>query len=257
LATLLQTDGLGRNYAMGGSVVPALRGVTLEIGDGEFAAIMGPSGSGKSTLMNLLGLLDRPSSGRYWLAGRDVSRLEEDARAGVRNRRIGFVFQSFNLLPRNTAAENVELPLVYAGLAKAARRRRAAAALAAVGLSHREDHWPHQLSGGEQQRVAIARALVNDPSLILADEPTGALDARTGREVLALFQLLNRDGRTIVVVTHDRDVGRHAGRILSLRDGRLVADERPERPLNAATPMLAPPGGASGGAGRARSRALA
>jgi len=238
---------------MGESTVAALRAVTLEIGDGEFAAIMGPSGSGKSTLMNLLGLLDRPSNGRYWFAGRDVSRLGEDARADLRNRRIGFVFQSFNLLPRNTAVENVELPLVYAGLAKAARRRRAAAALATVGLSHRQDHWPHQLSGGEQQRVAIARALVNDPSLILADEPTGALDARTGHDILTLFQQLNRDGRTVALVTHDREVGRQARRILSLRDGRMIADERLARPLNAATPMIAPPDGA----GRASAHALA
>jgi putative ABC transport system ATP-binding protein len=253
LAALLQTHDLGKDYPMGASIVPALRGITLEIGDGEFTAIMGPSGSGKSTLMHLLGLLDRPSNGRYRFAGRDVSRLGEDARAALRNRRIGFVFQNFNLLPRNTAIENVELPLVYAGLAQAARRRRAAAALAAVGLSHRENHWPRQLSGGEQQRVAIARALVNDPSLILADEPTGALDARTGRDILALFQQLNRDGRTIVLVTHDRDVGRHAGRILSLRDGRLIADERRTGLPNAVAPRFAPPGGS----GRTRADAVA
>lgn len=215
-------------------MVSVLREITLELADGEMTAIMGPSGSGKSTLMNVLGLLDRPSSGRYCLADRDVGRLDEEERAGLRNRKLGFVFQTFNLLQRNTAVENVELPLVYGGLGKAARRLKAQVALDSVGLSHRQNHWPHQLSGGEQQRVAIARALVNDPSLILADEPTGALDARTSYEILALFQALNCKGRTIVVVTHDREVSQHADRILYLRDGCLVGDERVGEPVNAA-----------------------
>jgi len=219
---------------MGESIVRALKGVSLEIEDGEITAIMGPSGSGKSTLMNLLGFLDRPLSGLYLFEGHDVSQLGENERAAIRNRRIGFVFQTFNLLQRSTAIENVELPLIYGGLKKAERRRRAETALASVGLGHRKNHWPYQLSGGEQQRVAIARALVNDPSLILADEPTGALDGQTGLGILALFQQLNCEGRTIVVVTHDQDVGRHANRILSLQDGQLTADEQIPNPLNAA-----------------------
>lgn len=224
---------------MGGSTVAALKGVTLQVMDGEILAIMGPSGSGKSTLMNLLGFLDRPRGGTYLFDGQDVSRLGEDERADIRNRRIGFVFQSFNLLQRNTAVENVELPLIYGGLAKAERRRRAESALAAVGLGHRKNHWPHQLSGGEQQRVAIARALVNNPSLILADEPTGTLDEGAGLEILALFQKLNSDGRTIVVVTHDKEVGLHANRVILLRDGRLMGDERITVPLNAAQQISA------------------
>jgi putative ABC transport system ATP-binding protein len=245
LAAIIRTEDLSKDYPMGESIVQALKGVTLEIEDGDITAIMGPSGSGKSTLMNLLGFLDRPLSGLYLFEDQDVSRLDEDERAGIRNRKIGFVFQSFNLLQRNTAIENVELPLIYSGLAKAERRRRAETALASVGLSHRRNHWPHQLSGGEQQRVAIARALVNDPSLILADEPTGAVDERTGLEILALFQELNKNGRTIVVVTHDKDVGRHADRVLSLRDGRLIADEKIAAPLNAAQQIAAADGGES------------
>jgi putative ABC transport system ATP-binding protein len=233
LSALIEVRALGRAYPVGAAAVHALAGVDLDIAEGEFVAIMGPSGSGKSTLMNLLGLLDRPSAGRYRLAGRDMSALEPDARAVQRNRLIGFVFQSFSLLPRFTALENVELPLVYRGTRSAERRRRAITALGSVGLAGRARHWPQQLSGGEQQRVAIARALVNDPVLLLADEPTGALDSRTGAEILALFQSLNGNGRTVVMVTHDHDVARHARRVVTIRDGRVVGDGAVERPLDA------------------------
>ena len=236
---LIQTAELSKDYALGGATVRALNGIALEIEAGEFVAVMGPSGSGKSTLMNLLGLLDRPSGGRYLLDGRDVAGLDADERAAIRNRRVGFVFQTFNLLARSTAIENVELPLVYAGMARAERRRSAEAALATVGLAPRRHHWPHQLSGGEQQRVAVARALVNDPVLVLADEPTGSLDSRTGLEVLASLQQLNRAGRTVVLVTHDIDVGRHAGRIVTLRDGRIAGEERVAEPLAAEAELAA------------------
>ncbi len=215
---------LGKVHSAGGESVCALSEVTLRIAAGEFVAVMGPSGSGKSTLLNLFGLLDSPSSGTYRLDGEDASRLGPDRRAALRNRKLGVVFQNFNLLPRHTALENVELPLVYSAIGAAQRRRRAAETLDAVGLAHRRAHWPHQLSGGEQQRVAIARAMVNDPLLILADEPTGALDSRTGDAILALFQKLNRAGRTIVLVTHDPRVARHAGRIVTLYDGRVIGD---------------------------------
>jgi putative ABC transport system ATP-binding protein len=231
---LIRTIDLTKDYRIGGTVVRALQGVGLSVRRGEFVAVMGPSGSGKSTLMNLLGCLDRPTAGRYVLDGEDVSRLDADARAAVRNRKIGFVFQTFNLLARSTAIENVELPLIYGGVVRAERRRRAAAALASVGLGHRRDHRPRQLSGGEQQRVAIARALVNDPLLLLADEPTGALDSRTGLVILAIFQALNRAGRTIVLVTHDPAVARHARRIVAMHDGRVVRDEPVPVPLDAA-----------------------
>jgi putative ABC transport system ATP-binding protein len=230
---LVRIERLGKTYIAGAAPVPALDGATLDIAAGEFVAIMGPSGSGKSTLMNLLGLLDRASAGRYWLDGEDVGGLGPDHRARLRNAKLGFVFQSFNLLARSTALENVELPLLYAGVAAAERRRRAGAALDAVGLAHRRAHWPYQLSGGEQQRVAIARAIVNEPRLILADEPTGALDSRTGLMILALFQELNRAGRTVVLVTHDAHISRHAGRVVTLHDGRLLTDMPVAEPLDA------------------------
>jgi putative ABC transport system ATP-binding protein len=233
----IRIEQLKKTYQLGENLVHALKGVSFSVNHGEMTAIMGPSGSGKSTLMNLIGLLDRPTSGRYIFEGRDVSTIGERERARVRNLGIGFVFQSFNLLQRNTALENVELPLLYSGIGKAERRRRAEGALGAVGLDHRIDHWPFQLSGGEQQRVAIARALVNDPSLILADEPTGALDVRTGLEIIALFQGLNRSGRTILIVTHDREVARHTNRILRLQDGMLIEDEPIADPGNAAAEL--------------------
>ena len=212
------------------TTVHALRGISLELRRGDWVAVVGPSGSGKSTLMNLLGLLDRPTGGSYFLAGQDVLELTPDQRARVRNQWIGFVFQSFNLLARSTAFENVELPLVYAGVARRERRRRVEAALDQVGLADRRDHWPSQLSGGEQQRVAIARALANDPLLILADEPTGALDTRTSLEILAYLQALNEAGRTIVLVTHDPAVARHTRGVIVMRDGRAVHEANvPER----------------------------
>ncbi len=227
-APLIETRDLTRHYRLGEETVRALERVSVSIGRGEFAAVMGPSGSGKSTFMNILGCLDTPTSGGYRLDGEDVANLKPDALAAVRNRKIGFVFQSFNLLARATAAENVELPMVYGGVPPRARRTRALAALAHVGLGARTGHRPTQLSGGQQQRVAIARALVNEPVLILADEPTGALDSRTGLEIMALFQSLNRQGMTVVVVTHDPEVARFAGRVLSFRDGRLTGDVRHE-----------------------------
>ena len=227
---LIRALGLRKEHRMAATTVHALRGVSLELDSGDFVAVVGPSGSGKSTLMNLLGLLDRPSAGSYFLAGKEVLELDPDRRAAVRNRRIGFIFQTFNLLARSTALENVELPLVYAGVGRRERRRRSEAALASVGLLDRRHHWPSQLSGGEQQRVAIARALVNDPLLILADEPTGALDSRTSLEILAHLQALNEAGRTIVLVTHDPAVARHSKWILMMRDGRAVhAELVPER----------------------------
>jgi putative ABC transport system ATP-binding protein len=222
---LLRAIGLRKEHRMALTTVHALRGISIELQQGEFVAVVGPSGSGKSTLMNLLGLLDRPTEGSYFLAGQDVLELDPDQRAQVRNQQIGFVFQSFSLLARSTAFENVELPMVYAGVARRERRRRAEAALASVGLADRRDHWPSQLSGGEQQRVAIARALVNDPLLILADEPTGALDSRTGLEILAHLQALNAAARTIVLVTHDPTVARHAKRVIVMGDGRVEREE--------------------------------
>jgi putative ABC transport system ATP-binding protein len=233
LPPLIRAIGLRKEHRMAQSTVHALRGVSLELHRSAFVAVVGPSGSGKSTLMNLLGLLDRPTAGSYFLAGQDILELTPDQRAHVRNRRIGFVFQTFNLLARSTAFENVELPLVYAGVARRERRRRAEAALASVGLGDRRDHWPSQLSGGEQQRVAIARALVNDPLLILADEPTGALDSRTSLEILAHLQALNEAGRTIVLVTHDPTVARHSSRVVTMRDGRTLREEMVAEPLDA------------------------
>ena len=221
---MLEGINLYKTYELGGQTVYALDDVSLTVDDGEMLAIRGPSGSGKSTLMNILGCLDRPDAGRYILSGEDVSEMTPDEQSAVRNRRIGFVFQAFNLLPRMSALENVELPIQYAG-GKGAKER-AEAALERVGLSDRMHHEPNQLSGGQRQRVAIARALVNDPDILLADEPTGALDTRTGEEVLALFKELNDDGRTILVVTHDLGVARHCRREIYLRDGKIVPATR-------------------------------
>jgi putative ABC transport system ATP-binding protein len=233
-APLIRTDGLSKDYHLGGEVVHAVADVSLSVAEGEFVAIMGASGSGKSTFMHLLGCLDQPSAGSYWLEGRAVTQLDQRDLAQTRNRRIGFVFQSFNLLPRATALNNVELPLIYSGTTAQARRERAEAALAQVGLSDRLAHRPTQLSGGQQQRVAIARALVNQPALLLADEPTGALDSHTGIEIMALFQTLNHGGHTILVVTHNEDVAAHAKRIVRFRDGKVIADEAVAAPKDAA-----------------------
>jgi putative ABC transport system ATP-binding protein len=221
---LIRTVNLSKSYALGEQSVHALKQVNLEIAQGEYVAIMGPSGSGKSTLLNLLGCLDSPSSGEYWLNGEDVARLDGNTLAQVRNRTIGFVFQSFNLLPRASALENVMLPLMYGGVARAARAPRALQALEKVGLGERAKHHPSQLSGGQNQRVAIARALVNQPKLLLADEPTGALDSNTGLEILAQFDALHAEGLTIVVVTHDEAVAARAGRTIRFRDGAIISD---------------------------------
>jgi putative ABC transport system ATP-binding protein len=237
---LIRALGLRKEHQMAQTTVHALRGISLELHRGDFVAVVGPSGSGKSTLLNLLGLLDRPTEGSYFLAGQDVLGLDPDQRARVRNRRIGFIFQSFSLLARSTAFENVELPLIYAGVARRERRRRAEAALASVGLADRRDHWPTQLSGGEQQRVAIARALVNDPLLILADEPTGSLDSRTSLEILADLQALNDAGGTIVLVTHDPAVARHTKQVVLIRDGRPVGEECVSERLDARETLAAP-----------------
>ena len=222
---LIHTRNLVKTYRMGGGEVRALDGVSLDIDKGEFVAVMGPSGSGKSTFMNVIGCLDRPSAGQYALGGRNIAELAGDELAAVRNRSIGFVFQQFNLLARTPAVENVELPLVYAGVSKKQRREKAMAMLARVGLADRTEHHPAQLSGGQQQRVAIARALVTEPLLILADEPTGALDSKTSLEIMALLQALNRQGMTVVLVTHEPDIARFARRILAFRDGHVVQDE--------------------------------
>ena len=238
---IIQTEALAKDYVLGPHVVHALRGVSVEIEPGEFVAVMGPSGSGKSTFMNLLGCLDTPTAGRYWLDGRDVAGLGRDELAKMRNGKIGFVFQQFNLLPRTSALENVELPLLYSGMPARDRRRHARERLADVGLADREHHHPSQLSGGQQQRVAIARALVNDPAVILADEPTGNLDTRTSMEILALLQRLNRDGLTIVLVTHEPDIATYAGRHLVFRDGRLLSDEHRAQPQDAAAALAALP----------------
>ncbi|GMV12613.1 MAG: ABC transporter ATP-binding protein [Polyangiaceae bacterium] len=235
MSSLIRLSGVCKDYLTGPEVVHALADVELEIGAGELCAVVGTSGSGKSTLMNILGCLDRPTRGRYELAGIDVTERSIDQRALVRNRLIGFVFQGFNLLPRTTALENVELPLVYRGVSGRDRFRRAARALAQVGLADRAHHTPAQLSGGQQQRVAIARALVTNPPLLLADEPTGNLDTRTSHEVLALLQALSEDhGITVVIVTHEADIAACARRIITVRDGRIFRDERNENPRVAA-----------------------
>ena len=222
---LVQTIGISKHYPSGKTIIRAISNVSLSIERGEFIAIRGRSGSGKSTLMNLLGLLERPDCGEYALDGREVVKLNEDIRASIRSQDIGFIFQIPALLPRASALENVELPLVYTGTRRRDRRRRAEQALDRVGLADRSHHWPNQLSGGEQQRVVIARAMVNDPALILADEPTGALDSRTSDEILSLFEDLHRDGRTIVVVTHAAEVADRAQRRITLHDGQIIEDD--------------------------------
>lgn len=223
---LVDVQNITRRFAMGQETVMALGGVTLAIEAGEFVAVMGPSGSGKSTFMNVIGCLDRPTSGTYWLDGVEVSALSPTSLAGVRNRKIGFVFQQFNLLQRADALANVELPMVYGAVAGAERRRRATEALERVGLADRARHRPLELSGGQQQRVAIARALVNAPSILLADEPTGALDTRTSLDIMALFRELNAQGTTVIIVTHEEEVARYADRVIRFRDGKVVADSR-------------------------------
>ena len=224
--SLIRLQQISRRYQMGAETVHALREVTLDIESGEYVAIMGPSGSGKSTLMNLLGCLDTPTGGTYELNGSHVSAMNDNQLAEIRNREIGFIFQTFNLLPRSDALRNVELPLVYAGIPAKERRQLAQAALASVGLADRVHHKPNELSGGQRQRVAVARALVNKPSILLADEPTGNLDSKTGMEIMALFQQLADQGNTIIVVTHEEEVARHAQRIIRIRDGRIASDER-------------------------------
>jgi putative ABC transport system ATP-binding protein len=243
-APLIRVEELRKSYVVGDVTVHALRGVTLEIDRGSFVAVVGASGSGKSTFMNILGLLDQPSSGHYWLGGEDVSGFDRDRRAVLRNRTIGFVFQSFNLLPRTSAIENVELPLVYNGKAwpTAERHRRARALLDAVGIGARAHHTPSQLSGGQQQRVAIARALVNEPELVLADEPTGNLDSRTSVEIMEILQRLNRDtGVTVVLITHEPDIAEYAERMVMFRDGRVVKDVEIEKRRDAAVEFAALP----------------
>jgi len=230
---VIKVEDLWKIYQLGEVQVEALRGVSFEIEEGEFVAIMGPSGSGKSTLMNILGCLDRPTRGRYFLDGQEVSQLNENQLAQIRNKKIGFIFQSFNLLPRLTALQNVELPLIYAGIPPQKRKEQAIKSLEAVGLGDRIHHYPNQLSGGQQQRVAIARALVNDPSIILADEPTGNLDTRSSEEIMHILQELNQEGKTIVLVTHERDIASHTHRILHFRDGQLVDNETIEQPVEA------------------------
>jgi putative ABC transport system ATP-binding protein len=221
----IRTEDLTKVYEMGSEQVYALRGVNIEIKRGEYVAIMGPSGSGKSTLMNLIGCLDSPTSGKYWLAGRLVSDLDEDELAYIRNKEIGFVFQMFNLLPRASALHNVELPMVYNGTPAAERTARAKRALEAVDLGARMNHKPNELSGGQRQRVAIARALVNTPAIILADEPTGNLDTQTGEDIMGVFAKLHEEGNTVILVTHEGDIAQHAHRIIRIRDGRVESDE--------------------------------
>ncbi len=226
---VIDIENITKHYIMGEETVHALRGVTLQIHRNEYLAIMGPSGSGKSTLMNMLGCLDTPSSGRYEFNGKDVSAMDDDELATIRNHEIGFVFQTFNLLPRSTSLRNVELPLIYAGIDSETREERAAQSLRDVGLGDRLQHKPNELSGGQRQRVAIARALVNNPSIILADEPTGNLDSKTGEEIMALLENLYQQGNTIILVTHEADIARHARRVVHLRDGVVESDASAEQ----------------------------
>ncbi len=237
--TVIRVAGLGKSYVTAAGLFPALKGVGLEIRRGEFVAIMGPSGSGKSTFMNLLGCLDTPTSGEYWLVGREVAHMPGDELALLRNRTIGFVFQGFNLLPRMTLEENVALPLVYSGIARESRRGRARQMLAKVGLEGYAGSLPACISGGQQQRVAIARALINAPRLILADEPTGNLDSHTGEEIMALFGQLNGEGITVVLVTHEANIAAHARRQVRFFDGHIVSDVQTPRPLSAVIPAQA------------------
>jgi putative ABC transport system ATP-binding protein len=235
---VIDIENITKDYVMGEEIVRALRGVTLQIRTNEYIAIMGPSGSGKSTLMNMLGCLDTPSSGRYDFNGRNVAEMDDDELAAIRNREIGFVFQTFNLLPRSTSLRNVELPLIYAGIDPETREEQAAQALIDVGLGDRMNHKPNELSGGQRQRVAIARALVNKPSIILADEPTGNLDSKTGDEIMALFEHLYQRGNTIILVTHERDIAAHARRTVRLRDGLIESDENSTAPTSKLEPAL-------------------
>jgi putative ABC transport system ATP-binding protein len=236
---IIEARGLSKDYVMGDVIVHALRGVDVTIHEGEFVAIMGPSGSGKSTFMNMIGCLDRPSGGEFFLNGESVAKQKDDQLAEVRNKYIGFVFQTFNLLPRTSAVKNVELPLMYAGVRD--RTKRALRALEQVGLGQRAHHKPNELSGGQQQRVAIARAIVNDPVLVLGDEPTGNLDSRTAEEIMALFQDLNRQGKTVVIVTHEEDIAHHCKRIIRFRDGKILEDKTVEQPLDAREVLAAMP----------------
>ena len=229
-STIIEARDIQKEYRMGTQTVHALRGVSFEIKKNEYVAIMGPSGSGKSTMMNVIGCLDTPSKGDYILNGHDVKKLTDNQLAEVRNREIGFVFQTFNLLPRSSALANVELPLIYAGMSSRERRKRAVEVLEKVGLADRMDHKPNELSGGQRQRVAIARALVNHPSILLADEPTGNLDSKTGNEIMELFDDLHQAGNTIILVTHEEDIAEHARRVIRLRDGLLESDVRSEEP---------------------------
>ncbi len=243
-APLVRVEDLRKSYPLGEVTVHALRGVSLSIDTGSLVAVVGASGSGKSTFMNILGLLDRPTTGHYYLDGLDVSEFDADRRALLRNRKIGFIFQNFSLLPRTTALENVELPLMYNGRSRTAaeRHQKALSLLDAVGLGPRADHTPNQLSGGQQQRVAIARALVNDPEVLLADEPTGNLDSRTSLEIMAILQRLNQDrGITVLLITHEHDIAEYAKRVITFRDGRVVSDAPVERPRDAAAAAAALP----------------
>ncbi|MGC5326098.1 ABC transporter ATP-binding protein [Brevibacillus sp. SYSU BS000544] len=225
MRTVIEIEGLKKVYVIGEQEIQALRGVNLTIEEGDFVAIMGPSGSGKSTMMNVIGCLDQPTSGEFYLDGHPVSKAHDDELAAIRNRKIGFVFQNFNLLPRTSAVDNVELPLLYAGVPAKERRERAIQSLVDVGLGNRLFNKPNELSGGQQQRVSIARALVNDPVILLADEPTGALDTKTSVEIMSIFQQLNEMGKTIILVTHEPDIAEHAKRIVRFRDGQIVSDE--------------------------------